>query len=436
MSFLKEKKVLGFPVWMFSILCAMMIFLGAKDWLLGNMIGALCFAMIIGNLFGVVGDNIPVWKTWCGGGMLFACLAAGALNTFKLIGPNTIKILNTFNGSTGFLDLYILVLITGSVLSVDRKMLVKSFAGYLPTILGGVVCALGLAALVGLVTGVGAVDALTNFAIPVMGGGNGAGIQPMSKMWAAATGGDASVWFASEFAVISIGNLFAVIAAALLVRFGSGKPNFNGEGKLMKGQFDEESSTKTEVKIGPADYATGLALAMFCFILAGLYADHISIINNHMSLGFTIHKYAFMVILVAILNITNILPEEIKAGAHGIQMFFVKYMSFPLMITVGVGTNLADYAKVFVHPGNVLVILATVIGAMAGTWFVGKLFKFYPVESMITAGLCMANGGGSGDVQVLGASKRMELMPYAQISSRIGGAIMLVIASVAFGKLL
>ena len=67
---------------------------------------------------------------------------------------------------------------------------------------------------------------------------------------------------------------------------------------------------------------------------------------------------------------------------------------------------------------------------------VGSLFHYYPVEGMLTAGLCMANGGGSGDVQCLGAANRMEMMSYAQISSRIGGAIMLVIASYFFGKFL
>lgn len=55
---------------------------------------------------------------------------------------------------------------------------------------------------------------------------------------------------------------------------------------------------------------------------------------------------------------------------------------------------------------------------------------------MITAALCMANSGGGGDIQCLGAAKRMELMAYAQISSRIGGSIILAIGSVLFSILL
>ena len=124
MNKLKETKLLGFPLWMFLILFVVMIFVAAKDIMLSNMVGALCFALVVGTLLGWVGDHIPVWNTWFGGGMLFTCLAAGALNTFNLIGQGAKDALNTFNGTTGFLDLYILVLITGSVLSVDRKMLI------------------------------------------------------------------------------------------------------------------------------------------------------------------------------------------------------------------------------------------------------------------------------------------------------------------------
>ena len=173
MKTLKETKILGFPLWMFLILAALMMVMAANDWMLTNMVGALAFAMVVGTLLGWVGDHIPVWKTWFGGGMLFACLVAGAFNTFNLIGEGSKEALNTFNGTTGFLDLYILILITGSVLSVDRKMLLKSFVGYIPTILAGIVGALALAGVVGAVTGVGAIEAIT----PAM----------PSPSWAAAT---------------------------------------------------------------------------------------------------------------------------------------------------------------------------------------------------------------------------------------------------------
>ena len=435
MSKLKEIKILGFPLWMMILLNFIMIFLAAKDWMLSNLVGALAFALVIGTMLGWIGDHIPVWNAWFGGGMLFTCLAAGALNTFNLIGEGAKEALNTFNGSTGFLDLYILILITGSVLSVDRKMLLKSFARYIPTIIAGVVCALGLAGVVGAILGIGAIDAITTYAIPIMGGGNGAGIQPMSRMWEAATGGDGSAWYASAFAIISLGNLVAVFMSALLNKLGQSKPALTGNGQLMMDAENVMSKTE-EVKPVVGDYATGLALGLCCFCIADLYSKHISIINNHLNLGFSIHTFAFMVILVAVLNVTNILPANVKAGTKGMQLFFVKYMSFPLMITVGIGTNLSDYAKVFTNPANLVVIIATVIGAMIGTLLMAKLFHLYPVEAMLTAGLCMANGGGSGDVQCLGAANRMEMMSYAQISSRIGGAIMLVVASFFFGRFL
>ena len=73
--------------------------------------------------------------------------------------------------------------------------------------------------------------------------------------------------------------------------------------------------------------------------------------------------------------------------------------------------------------------LVTCLGAFFGACFVGKLVGFYPVEAGITAGLCMSNMGGTGDVAVLSAAGRMELMPFAQISSRLGGAVILLIGS-------
>ncbi len=42
--------------------------------------------------------------------------------------------------------------------------------------------------------------------------------------------------------------------------------------------------------------------------------------------------------------------------------------------------------------------------AAVGGWLIG----FYPIESSITAGLCMTSRGGSGDLEVLSACNRMN----------------------------
>ena len=50
------------------------------------------------------------------------------------------------------------------------------------------------------------------------------------------------------------------------------------------------------------------------------------------------------------------------------------------------------------------IVFAVVAGAGLGAGLVGKLMGFYPIEAAITAGLCMANMGGTGDVAVLSAA--------------------------------
>ncbi|OSP59987.1 hypothetical protein EFP6CTSP_15485, partial [Enterococcus faecium] len=45
--------------------------------------------------------------------------------------------------------------------------------------------------------------------------------------------------------------------------------------------------------------------------------------------------------------------------------------------------------------------------------FVGRLFGLYPIESTITAGLCNNSMGGTGNVAVLSAANRMELIAFA-----------------------
>jgi Na+/citrate or Na+/malate symporter len=59
---------------------------------------------------------------------------------------------------------------------------------------------------------------------------------------------------------------------------------------------------------------------------------------------------------------------------------------------------------------------------MATGAFVGRLLGMYPIESAII-NACHSGQGGTGDVAILTAANRMQLMPFAQIATRIGGAV-------------
>ena len=107
------------------------------------------------------------------------------------------------------------------------------------------------------------------------------------------------------------------------------------------------------------------------------------------------------------------------------------------MLLVGIGICFLEIDTVIASFSVTYLLLcaSTCIGAFAGAAIVGRLVGFYPFEAGITAGLCMSNMGGTGDVAVLSAAKRMELMPFAQISSRLGGAVILLLASLMLSVL-
>ncbi|MNP31667.1 Citrate/malate transporter [compost metagenome] len=71
---------------------------------------------------------------------------------------------------------------------------------------------------------------------------------------------------------------------------------------------------------------------------------------------------------------------------------------------------------------TILTIVATVATLMTVGFFVGRKVNMHPIDAAIVVGT-HSGMGGTGDVAILTASNRMQLMPFAQIATRIGGAI-------------
>jgi len=420
-SFEKQSyKIMGLSVPMFFILAAV-VFLGTYLGVLPKgMIGAFALMMIVGAIFNEIGTHLPIVKDYLGGGAIVIIFGSAALVTYGVFPEYTVEIMTNFMKSEGFLNFYIAALITGSILGMDRNLLVKAAIRYLPAIIGGVVTALGLVGLVGALIGYGAKEAILYIGVPIMGGGMGAGAVPLSKIFGEALGKDTTEMLSVMVPAVALGNAFAIVVAGLLDKLGKAKRDLTGNGALMKINKGEAVVDKQQnLEIDYKAMGTGLLLSVIFFVWGKMIGKFFP----------QIHSYAWMILSVAIVKVLGIMPRKYEAGAFQWFQFIMKNLTGVLLVGIGVAyTNLNQIIDAF-SLQYVLLVGVTIIGAVIGSGIVGRIVGFYPIESSITAGLCMANMGGTGDVAVLSAADRMKLMPFAQISSRIGGAFMLILAS-------
>lgn len=427
---LQSTKAFGMPIPLFIGLAFIVFLASYLDAIPKGMAGSLGIMFFLGIVFGEIGDRIPIWKEYVGGGAILGFLGSAYLVYAGILPESTVESINFFMKDSNFLNLFISVLITGSILSVNRKLLVRALTGYIPAILAGIVGAFIFGIFGGFLFGVSPANIASMYVLPIMGGGTGAGAVPMSEIFTSITGRDPSEYLSFAFPILTIANIICIMVGAFLNKLGEKKPNLTGNGKLVRGEdFSDDGERKRTIT--STEIAAGLVLSTAFLILGNLVSKKLIPSVG----GVEIHTFAWMVIFVSISNILNIIPEEVKQGAKKLQSFFSS--KFLWVIMIGVGVAYTDLGEIIaaINLRNVVIAGFIVLGATLATAGFGQLVGFYPIESAITAGLCMANRGGSGDIAVLGAAKRMELISFAQISSRIGGGMMLIIASIVFNLL-
>ncbi len=395
-----------------------------------QLIGAIAVMFTLGIILGEIGERLPIWNKYLGGGAILTFLVCGLITYFGKMPEGVIEISKGWMSDYSFLNVFISILVVGSLLGLDRKLLMKSATLYLPDILASLAGACIFGVLGGLAFGKDPVEIVIAYVLPIMGGGAGAGAIPLASVYEDVTGQDASSYLSFALAILAVGNIVSVVFAIILDNVGRVFPALTGHGELMRSKGKEAIKDKEAAKIDLTmdDIAAALFLAGGFFVLAQLTAKKIL----PSVFGVAIPNFAYLIIFAALANILNLIPENLKAACQKCQQFCGAKLIWIQM--AGVGITLIDFNEIVnaLSPSNltiaILIVLGCVLGSAIFGWFVG----FFPIESAITAGLCMANMGGAGDLAVLGAAKRMNLMSYAQISSRIGGAMVLLIGSLVF----
>lgn len=394
----------------------------------GSMGGLLALLIVYGEAFRFVGDRIPIVKDYLGGGSIVVLFGTSAMVMYGLVPPEFAKECKTFMTGT-FINFALAALCCGSIFGMDRKLLIRAAIRYLPCIVGAFAVAILFGGVVGLLFGHIFSETTLFISVPIMGGGTSAGAVPLSQMFGEIMQRDVGELLGIMTPAVALGNAFAIIAAGLLDKLGRAQPWLTGNGNLMRDQgkqAEAEEAKKEEPVSNLSVFAVGIIFASLFLALGMLIQRFVP----------SIHAYAWMILLMVLVKVLGILPANIERCCALWFQFFIK--NFTNMLLAGLGFGLISLAAVIpaLSISYIFIVAAVVLGAIVGAGVIGWFVGFYPIEAAITAGLCMANMGGSGDIATLGACKRMELMPFAAVSSRLGGALVLIAGSVILSMVL
>ena len=142
-----------------------------------------------------------------------------------------------------------------------------------------------------------------------------------------------------------------------------------------------------------------------------------------------------MLALTVLLKLLHAVSPSLQQGAFIVYRFFAIAVTYPLLFAIGVAMTPWKALVSGFTSANVVTIIVTVASLIGSSFFIGKMLGMYPIDvAIVTA--CHGGQGGTGGVAILTAANRMQLMPFAQIATRIGGAIVVSLSLIALAETL
>lgn len=391
----------------------------AGSYVATSFVTTIAFLMAVGGLFFWLGNTIPILNNYLGGACLLPLLGASLMNFLGLI-PETLQNGTKVLMKSGFQDMYIAMVLVGAILIMDRKIILSATARYLPTILGSQACALGAVIIGGLITGFGFKEGLFYIGAPIMSGGSGGAMTTLPALYSSISQTDLSGMAGQFLCYVSIANVMAVCFAAIGGAVTAKIPGMNGNGNILRSQNTQE--LKEEKRPGTsADYKK-LGSGIFMALTIYLFGD----ILGKLPVTGMIPGLAWAIIIAIVVKATGLIPDDIADNCVYSMNFAIRALLPMLIAGIGITSLKITDLTTFFSLGVFFVILLGVLGAFFGAMLFGRLFGLYPYEAGVTAGLCCVDIGGSGDLAVLTAANRMNLLAFSSISTRIGGALMVV----------
>ena len=372
------------------------------------MVATLAF---FGFACGEFGKRLPVLGK-LGAAAICATFIPSALVHYGLLPEVVVESTTKFYKSTNILYLYICCIIVGSIMSMNRTTLIQGFLRIFFPMLCGEIVGMVVGVGVGTALGLEPFQVFFFIVLPIMAGGVGEGAIPLSIGYAALMHMDQGVALGRVLPMVMLGSLTAIVISGCLNQLGKRFPHLTGEGQLMPNRRNEtHRETPVEGKMDVTTLASGALLAVLLYMLGMLGQKTIGL-----------PAPVGMLFLAVLLKLVNGVSPRLQEGSQMVYKFFRTAVTYPILFAVGVAiTPWQELVNAFTVT-NLLVIISTVTALVATGFLGGKKIGMYPIDGAIVS-CCQSGQGGTGDVAILTSGNRMNLMPFAQIATRIGGAI-------------
>lgn len=414
------------PLPVYVVLAALVAFFILRDGKVASDLPTMIAVLALGG-FGCaeIGRRLPVIRN-LGAAAIFATFVPSYLVYAHLLPEGMLKPVAEFTKASNFLYLFIAAIIVGSIFGMDRQVLIKGFLKIFVPLAAGSIVAGTVGTSIGVMLGLGASHTFFYVVIPIMAGGVGEGAIPLSIGYAEILHQEQGTLFAQVLPPIMLGSLTAILLAGFLNWVGKRLPRLTGEGRLQPGVGEEltpgeEKAAASAVDPGAIAAAGVTAIALYllgtaCFKLFGLPGP------------------VAMLFLAVLVKLTRAVPPSLQLAGQTVYKFFSTAITYPLLFAIGVSLTPWETLVAALTPANIAVIVLTVATLMATGFFVGRLLGMYPIETAIV-NACHSGQGGTGDIAILTAANRLELMPFAQIATRIGGAITVTLTLIFLAQL-
>jgi CCS family citrate carrier protein len=352
-----------------------------------------------------------------GAAAIFATFIPSALVYYHVIPAPLQKAIVEFTKSTNFLYIYIAAIIVGSILGMDRSVLIRGFLKIFLPLAAGSVAAGAVGTLVGILLGMSAYKSFFFVVVPIMAGGVGEGAIPLSIGYSAILGQPQGDLFAEVLPPVMLGSLTAILFSGTLNYVGKKYPHLTGEGQLQPAGREDVTAAARDGHDPSADSLDIVGIAAAGLTAIVLYL--LGVVIFHLT---GLPAPVAMLFFAVLAKLSKAVSPRLQSGGLIVFRFVQIGMTYPLLFAIGVSLTPWDKLMSAFTVANVVTIVATVFTLMATGAIVGTMLGMYPIETAIV-NACHSGQGGTGDVAILTAAERMQLMPFAQIATRIGGAI-------------